>query len=158
MCIRDSLWESLAIAKDRMREGFSACDVLKIAGEELNFITGIGDQNRAALFLMDHYQIPLVFVTSGREGSAAYYPGGILRQETFLDVPTVDTTGAGDIFFGCMLDTILRLGPEGFSPQEMQEALRFASAAAAIVTTRPGAMRSVPRREEVDAFLNGHPL
>ena len=99
-----------------------------------------------------------MFVTSGREGSAAYYPGGILRQETFLDVPTVDTTGAGDIFFGCMLDTILRLGPEGFSPQEMQEALRFASAAAAIVTTRPGATRSVPRREEVDAFLNGHPL
>ena len=156
--LRPPLWESLAIAKDRMREGFSACDVLKIAGEELNFITGIGDQNRAALFLMDHYQIPLVFVTSGREGSAAYYPGGILRQETFLDVSTVDTTGAGDIFFGCMLDSILRLGPEGFSPQEMQEALRFASAAAAIVTTRPGAMRSVPRREEVDAFLNGHPL
>ena len=142
--LRPPLWETLAIAKDRMREGFSACDVLKIAGEELNFITGIGDQNRAAAFLMDHYQIPLIFVTCGREGSTAYFPGGSLRQEAFLDVPTIDTTGAGDNFASGFICGLL----EG---KGLKECAAFANCTASLSVESVGATTGVRDREQVEA-------
>lgn len=67
------------------------------------------------------------------------------RQPAF-PVTTVDTTGAGDTFVGALG---VRLG----AGDDMQAALRYASAAAAISTTRPGAQESVPDASEVEAML-----
>ncbi len=63
-----------------------------------------------------------------------------------FDVPVVDTTGAGDTFCGAL---VLALA-EG---QGEADALRFASAAAALAVTKPGAQPSLPRREAVEALL-----
>ena len=151
--LRPALWENLGTAKDRIREGFSACEVLKISKEELAFITGMGDLDRAARFVMDHYQIPLLFVTCGKQGSTAYFPGGIVHQETFLQVPTIDTTGAGDTFYGCMLNFLLEWDGNPVSQEEMGQALRFANAAASLITTRKGAMEVMPAQEEIEELL-----
>ncbi len=65
-------------------------------------------------------------------------------------VKAIDTTAAGDTFNGA-------LGAAIAEGMEMPEAVRFASAAAAISVTRPGAQPSVPGREEVEALLGSTP-
>jgi len=66
-------------------------------------------------------------------------------------VKAVDTVGAGDCFNGAFAVGLL----EGNDPWT---AARFASAAAAISVTRPGAQASMPSRAEVDAFPSATPL
>ncbi len=63
-----------------------------------------------------------------------------------FEVDVVDSTGAGDAFNGALA---VALG-EG---RELRPAVRFASAAAALAVRRLGAQSSIPRREEIDAFL-----
>lgn len=66
-------------------------------------------------------------------------------------VEVVDTTAAGDAFVGA-LAARLSLAPNG-SPDDLREAVRFASAAAALATTRRGAQPSLPPASEVEALL-----
>lgn len=90
--------------------------------------------------------IPHLVVTRGGDG--AYYAGldGQLYSPAF-DVTPVDTTGAGDCFFGFLLAAMAAGKP-------MQAALREASAAAAIQVTRPGAAAAIPDRTALDEFLS----
>ena len=74
---------------------------------------------------------------------------GSLRIPAFA-VDAVDTTAAGDVFNGALAVALI----EG---RAVAEAARFASAAAAISVTRPGARTSAPHRAEIDAWLLRHP-
>ena len=65
-------------------------------------------------------------------------------------VAAVDTVAAGDAFNGALAVRLAEGAP-------LAEAARYASAAAAISVTRPGAQPAMPSREEVEAFLAGHP-
>lgn len=80
----------------------------------------------------------LILVTGGREGSWASYGDTLVYQPTFLKVNTIDTTGAGDAFFGSCLDWILETGLENLTEGQLADMLLFANAAASIVTTRQG--------------------
>ncbi|MDN6073470.1 MAG: PfkB family carbohydrate kinase, partial [Enterobacterales bacterium] len=64
-------------------------------------------------------------------------------------VKAVDTIAAGDTFNGALVTALL----EG---TEINAAVRFAHAAAAIAVTREGAQPSVPWRKEIDSFLQSH--
>jgi ribokinase len=86
-----------------------------------------------------------MIVTLGRRGSLWVSTAGVVRQEAF-PVEAVDTVGAGDCFCGVLAAGIA----EG---REVPEALRRASAAAAISATRKGAQTSMPSRQEVEEFL-----
>lgn len=66
---------------------------------------------------------------------------------------TIETTGAGDTFCASVLNFVLENGITGLTPEDRQAMLRFANAAAYLVTTRKGAIRSMPEREEVEAIL-----
>ena len=66
---------------------------------------------------------------------------------------TIETTGAGDTFCACVLHFVLARGVEGLGQAELEEMLRFANAAAYLVTTRKGAIRSMPERAEVERLL-----
>ena len=66
---------------------------------------------------------------------------------------TIETTGAGDTFCAGVLSFVLERGLEGLTEADLTEMLRFANTAAYIVTTRKGAIRSMPEREQVLALL-----
>ena len=69
---------------------------------------------------------------------------------------TIETTGAGDTFCACVLSDVLEHGLEDMSKSRLQSMLRFANAAAYLVTTRKGAIRSMPERDEVLALFADH--
>lgn len=149
--LRPLLWDSLDNAKDQMRYGFKYCDILKISDNEIQFVTGIDDYDEGIQSLIDEFHIPLVLLTCGKDGSRAYYKGKKVEQPGFT-VKTIETTGAGDTFMGVSLAYILDHGIKNLSEDNLKEMLEYANAAAAIVTTRKGAIRSMPDIGEIEAL------
>jgi ribokinase len=94
---------------------------------------------------MDRLQVPTVVVTLGAQGCCARHQGKLHLQAAFA-VQSVDSTGAGDTFCGALCAALCQ-------GQPMDQALRHASAAAALACTRLGAQASVPQADEVATLL-----
>lgn len=151
--LREPLWSSLELAKAQMEYGFSQCDILKISDNEIQFVSGKEDYDEGIRYLQETYQIPLILLTMGKAGSRAYYKGMRVEQAGFA-VKAIETTGAGDTFGGSSLNYLLEHDFNHLTEEELKEMLQFANAAAAIVTTRKGAIRAMPEREAVEMLIN----
>lgn len=97
------------------------------------------DYEKAIRKLRTEFQIPLILLSLGKDGSRAYCGEKTTETPAFLNENTIETTGAGDTFMGCMLHQILKKGYQNLSRQDMEEMPVFANAAASIITTRRGA-------------------
>ncbi len=125
-------------------------DVLLPNEHEIALMTGIplhtpADTHRAADRLLA-LGVKNLLVTLGSQGSALFDASG---QQTLIPacpVQAVDTTAAGDCFVGALAVGLC----EG---QSLQDAAKFASAAAALSVTREGAQPSLPQRADVEQFL-----
>ncbi len=151
--LREPLWKSLEDARQQAAYGFSRCDVLKISDNEIQWFTGEEDYDAGIRKLREQYDIPLILLSMGKEGSRAYYKDLRVEVKPFLQEKTIETTGAGDTFGGCCLHYVLRNGIHNFDEEKLTEMLTFANAAASIVTTRKGALRVMPDEKEVRDFL-----
>ena len=151
--LRPPLWDSLENAKEQVLYGLQFCDILKISDNEIQWLTGKEDYTDGVNWILDRYDIPLILVSMGKEGSRAYYKGNMVEAAPFLQKNTIETTGAGDTFGGCVLHYVLEHGLEGLTEDNLTDMLRFANAAAALITTRKGALRVMPSIEEVNAVL-----
>jgi fructokinase len=156
--LRPPLWDSLETAHEQVLYGLGFCDVLKISDNEIEWLTGENDYTAGVEWIRKRYNIPLILVSMGRDGSRAYYDGGsskkiMVEEKAFLQKNTVDTTGAGDTFFGCILHYLCRYDISELNETLLAEMLRFANAAASIVTTRKGALRVMPDVSEVKRLL-----
>lgn len=151
--LREPLWNDLNQAKEQMKYGCTKCDILKIEEKELEFLTGKTSIREGVEVLKSEYSIKIVFVTSGSEGSYVFYRDLVLYQPAFLNEHTVDTTGAGDTFYGVCLSKILDFGIEELSQEQLQNILIKANAAASILTTRKGAICSMPTEQEIETML-----
>ncbi len=107
--LRPPLWKTLDEAKEQMEYGFENCDVLKISDNEIQFVSGEEDYDKGIKYLQEKYQIPLIFLTMGKEGSRAYYKNLRVEQPGFT-VKAIETTGAGDTFCGCSINGVLKYG------------------------------------------------
>lgn len=146
--LRPPLWSSLELAKEQMEYGFANCDILKISDNEIQFVSGKEDYDEGIQYLQERYHIPLILLTMGKDGSRAYYKGMRVERAGFK-CNTIETTGAGDTFGGSALNYLLEHDFNHLTEEQLGELLTFANAAAAIVTTRKGALRAMPNREEV---------
>ena len=97
--------------------------------------------------------IRLFNVTAGPEGSCSYYEDKRVFVPACKLGGTIETTGAGDTFCACVLNFVLEHGLDGLAEEDLTAMLRFANTAAYLVTTRKGAIRSMPEREQVEALL-----
>lgn len=150
--LRPPLWPSLDVAKENILALMSHCDILKISDNEIQWLSGMEDYDEGIAWLRSQFDIPLIFLTLGKDGSRAYC-GDVRTEQAGFKMNTIETTGAGDTFFGSVLHHILTLGWKPYTKEELDEMLRFANAAAAIVTTRRGALRVMPTAEEIEAVL-----
>ena len=147
--LREPLWDSLEDARAEINYGLSKCDILKISDNEMEFMTGTDDYTKGVEILREKYDIPLIFVTLGKEGSRAYYKDLIVEVAPFLQEHTIETTGAGDTFEACALNYVLEHGLDGLTEADLKALLTFANAGASLITTKKGALRVMPEKEEV---------
>lgn len=153
--LREPLWNSLQDAWKAFDYGLRHCDILKISDNEILWFTGKEDYDEALAYLRDHYGIKLILLTLGKEGSRAVCGNYDVTVPGFVQANTVDTTGAGDTFMGSSLSYLLEHDLNTLTEEDLKEMLTFANAAASIVTTRKGALLSMPERAEVEALIKG---
>ncbi|KFD10665.1 Ribokinase [Raoultella planticola] len=138
-----------APARELSDELLALVDIITPNETEAEKLTGIRVENdddaaNAARVLHDK-GIGIVMITLGSRGVWVSHEGQGRRVPGFK-VQAIDTIAAGDTFNGAFVTALL----EGIA---LDEAIRFAHAAAAIAVTRKGAQPSVPWREEIDEFL-----
>ena len=150
--LRPPLWPNLEVAKENILELMAHCDILKISDNEIQWLSGKEDYDEGIAWLRSQFDIPLIFLTLGKDGSRAYC-GDVRTQQAGFKLNTIETTGAGDTFFGSVLHQILEKGFRPYTKEELDEMLRFANAAAALVTTRRGALRVMPSKDEIAEIL-----
>ncbi|WP_413721807.1 ribokinase [Sodalis sp. RH23] len=140
-----------APARQLPDELLALVDIITPNETEAEQLTGVAVTDdasaaRAARILHDK-GIATVIITLGRRGVWLSERGNGKRVPGFK-VKAVDTIAAGDTFNGALMTALLE-------DQDLDNAVRFAHAAAALAVTRPGAQPSIPWRDEIDAFLQG---
>ncbi len=152
--LRPPLWDDLEQAREQIHWGLAQCDVAKISDDELLFLTGETDFDAGAAKLIAQFpNLQMVNVTAGAQGSISYYQGLRVFQPGVTLGGVIETTGAGDTFCACVLNFLLEHGLEHLTADDLARMLRFANAAAYLVTTRRGAIRSMPEPEQVLSLL-----
>lgn len=151
--LREPLWDSLDHAKEEISKGMKQCDILKISDNEIIWFTGKEDFDEGVEELRKQFDPKLITVTMGRDGSRAYYGDKIVSVPGFVNKDTIETTGAGDTFGACVLNYVLEHDLDDLDEDNLKEMLTFANAAASIITTRKGALKVMPSREEVEKLL-----
>ncbi|WP_438446455.1 carbohydrate kinase family protein [Gorillibacterium sp. sgz5001074] len=149
--VRLPLWPSPEACRAAILEFLPFSHIVKVSDEELAFITGIEDDEERALASLFTGAVKQVLYTKGAAGSV-WVSRDATVEVSGRQVEAVDTTGAGDAFVGAVLYRLRAaqgLGPEAWTPEQARELLAFANAAAALSTTRPGAIASFPGPDEV---------
>ncbi|MGY3583859.1 sulfofructose kinase [Bradyrhizobium sp. USDA 4341] len=132
-----------------MREGLlTASSHLVFSSEPLQETADVTDDGQA-LQKLAKLTPSFLAGTRGPKGTIWLNEKGGLEETAAFPVHTVDTLGAGDVFHGAFALAITE-------KQELRQALRFASAAAALKCTRFGGAYAAPQRTEVEAFLGEH--
>jgi fructokinase len=152
--LRPPLWNSLDEAKEQVLYGLDWCDILKISDNEIQWLTGEEDFTAGVAWIRARYpKIRLILVSMGRDGSRAYFGDKIVEAPAHIQEHTIETTGAGDTFCGCVLHYICDHGLDDLTEENLREMLIFANAAASIITTRKGALRVMPTKEEIQTLI-----
>ena len=127
--------------KEVIQASLQRCNILKINDEELVLIgrmfgyPGLDIENKCWLIL-GKYNLDMLVLTCGTNGSYVFTPGQMSFQET-PKVEVADTVGAGDSFTGSFVGSIL-------NGKTVQEAHKTAVHVSAYVCTQNGAMPTVP--------------
>ncbi len=152
--LRPPLWPDEESARAAIEWGLSRCDILKIADNEIEFMTGETDFDKGAAILKARFpQIRLLNVTAGGDGSHSFYGGRHVFVPACKLGGVIETTGAGDTFCGSVLNFVLENGLDGLTDAQLEAMLRFANTAAYIVTTKKGAIRAMPERAQVEELI-----
>ncbi|AUD63800.1 hypothetical protein BK010_09430 [Tenericutes bacterium MO-XQ] len=132
-------------------------DILKVSDDELTFITKKDNEYDAINYLFN-LGIKYLIITRGKDGVTFIDKNRTLHQKGFK-VKVVDTTGAGDSWIGAFLSQIANQDLiDDLSDEQVLEILKFSNAAAAITTTKHGAISALPSYEDVLRFIKKHNL
>ncbi len=152
---RALLWDCKERAIEGMKSVLAYVDVMKLSDEETVLLTGMKEPEKAAQALLEK-GISIVAVTLGADGTyiatkegGAYVPGFASN--------VVDTTGAGDSFWGGFLYQLSKSNkkPQEISLEEAKEFARFGNAVASLCVEKRGGIPAIPAMEQVLERLNG---
>lgn len=149
--LRLALWPDPEAARAGMMSVWEQADLIKVSEDELVFLTGEEDADKAVEALW-HDGLRLMVVTFGSHGCRYYHPQFKGRVPGF-EVESVDATGAGDGFVAGLLRGLLRTPAAWHDETQLIRVCHFANAVGALTTTRRGAIPALPTQKEVNSFL-----
>lgn len=151
---RPSLWDSEENAVNSIKMGLKYADILKLSEEEALLITGSSDPLEACRTL-EKYDIKMIFITLGDKGSF-YYHKNCYGYVEGRKCKVVDTTGAGDTFFGSAVHQIIgkKIPLTDFKESDFKKILNFSNTAASICIENYGGMPAIPKKEQIISALN----
>ncbi len=140
-------------AREQVLYGLGQCDILKISDNEIQWLTGKEDYTDGVRWIRERYPVPLILVSMGKEGSRAYYKDRIVEAKPFLQQirlrrPVREIRSVRVFCIMCW-----SMDWRGLKRKNLKEMLRFANAAASLITTRKGALRVMPEKEEIEKML-----
>ena len=147
---RDKIWS----VEDCLKESevlFPYTDFLKISDEELVFVGG--EEN--IFDFMKQYDISVVVETLGSKGARIFYDG-TTTDIPALDVKAVDTTGAGDAYWGGFLSSLIMQNVKtvsDLSREKLNIAGRYGAVSGGLCVQKPGGIPAIPSREEIERNL-----
>ena len=148
---RAALWPDSAAAAARMQSMVPFTDVMKLSDEETILLTGTADPAEAARRLLAQ-GVSCVAVTLGAKGALVATAEGVRTMPGF-SVAAVDTTGAGDAFWGGFLHRMLALDKTVLTAEDAADCARWGCATAALCITKRGAIPAMPSLDDVTALL-----
>ncbi|WP_313342747.1 carbohydrate kinase [Stenotrophomonas sp.] len=159
--LRPALWPTGVDPLPRLWEALSLAELVKLSREELDYLAApLGaDGNTAVIERLLAAHAQAVVVTDGAAPMRWFTRQGQGSVRGF-EVPTVDTTAAGDAFVGGLLFALGERAADGAAfaafcrePGGLQDAIRFGAAVGALAVTRKGAFAAMPSRDEVQQLL-----
>jgi fructokinase len=153
--LRLPLWPDPVAAREGMLLGMNSAQIVKLSDNEVTFLTGADDPQRARDTLW-HDGLKLMVVTCGRDG-CFYYTENLSGKVESFSVEAVDATGAGDGFVAGLLQGVIADPGIVEDAARLAELCRFANAVGALATLERGAIPALPHRAQVQRFLEAHP-
>jgi fructokinase len=146
---RPALWASESEAVVGMKIGLEYADIIKVSEEEALLLTGEDGFYKAAERLFKD-GLKLVCVTLGEKGSYYYHKNGQGIVNGYKS-KVVDTTGAGDSFFGAAIHQILQsnYSINELTPKDLNDIFSFSNAAASLCIENFGGIPSIPSKEDI---------
>lgn len=149
--LRFNLWENEEVYLKTIKEFLPYVDILKVADNELEFLTGTTDIELA--LKNDFKHIDFVLYTKGENGAEVYYKDYKVLT-TIPDVTAIDTTGAGDAFAGSFLAKLLsHKNLVEITEEELVKISHFATNYASLTTTKTGAISSYLTEDEYNKLI-----
>jgi fructokinase len=150
---RDSLWTSAEAASEQMKSLIPYMDLVKISAEECPLLTSHTEPADAAAELLEA-GVDIVVVTLDADGAFVATKDGSKMVPSFR-VEAVDTTGAGDSFWGGFLCAFVESGlaPQDVSIARAASFVRFGNAVASLCVRNRGAIPAMPERNDVEEVL-----
>ncbi|TWT26043.1 carbohydrate kinase [Planomicrobium sp. CPCC 101110] len=150
--VRLPLWDDPQECRNTILKFIPMAHIVKISDEELEFITGIADEQKAIASLFNG-DVKLVVYTKGAKGADLFVQNKKYSSAGY-EVEVEDTTGAGDAFIGGFLSQLLNHNAdqgnlEVIAGEHCKDILAFANASGALTATGKGAISSIPSKEQV---------
>ena len=148
--LRKLLWSSLDEAKKSIEEGLLLADAVKLSDDEIEFLMDGDTLEDRAVALVKKFGIRFLIVTMGPDGSFCVCGDQVIHAKAYANA-CVDTTGAGDAFWGSTMTQFLEAGkkPWEMTPTEISDLLQFSNATGSLATTKFGAIPAMPTREQI---------
>lgn len=151
--LRELLWEDRGEIPALLSESFCLASICKISADELCRLTAVSDWRHARYFLRDAGCMTSV-ITLGDKGAWLVTAENEYHFPAY-SVKTVDTTGAGDAFVGCLLSQLSQ--QDSWTPMLLAKAIDAANACGAISVSALGAMTALPDYQILNRFIaQGH--
>ena len=146
---RDDIYNSTEEAKSIYLEYIKKADILKFSEDEVLLFTGKKEISSINEIVKPEQ---LVFITLGSKGSYFQYQGKSLIVET-IKIKPVDTTGAGDAFYSCVLRYLDGVALKDVTLEFITEVLQKANRCGALACSKKGALSALPTLEELNEII-----
>lgn len=153
---RANLWPNVGAAMEQMRSVLPMMDLVKISDEECGLLTDFDEPDAAAAAIVEQGASVCVVTVGGDGAYVRTAEGGEIVPP--FPAGVVDTTGAGDSFWGGFLSAFLEsnLEPAKVTLADAKMMVRVGNAIASLCVRKRGGIPAMPTRPEVEALLDAH--